>query len=111
MRTLALVVFAAACSTDIGPSQEGACAGIIGHTYETPTALDCGAGPNGPQTCIWHLSFDSAETFHWQHNAVQDETGHITCAGATVTGGQYSGTFDLTAATVTWQSQLYNKFQ
>ena len=105
----ALVAVLAGCTTDIGPSQETACAGIESHTYETPTALECGLGPNGPQTCVWHISFDTADTFHWQHSSQMDETGHITCSGTTVTGGAYMGTFDLTAGTLTWQSQLYNK--
>jgi hypothetical protein len=106
MRCLALALLAA-CSTDIGPSMETACAGIEGKMYETATAMNCGIGPNGPMTCIWHLSFDTADTFHWQHDAQSDETGHITCTGTSVTGGSYSGTFDLTAGTVTWQSVVY----
>ena len=61
MRSLALVALLAACSTDIGAQQETACALIETHTYETPTAFECGIGPNGPQTCIWHISFDTAE--------------------------------------------------
>jgi hypothetical protein len=111
MRCFALFAFVAACSTDIGPSQESACAAIEGHMFETPTALECGAGPNGPQTCIWHLSFDMNDTFHWQHSSVMDETGHVTCSGTSVSSAQpaYTGTFDLGAGTVTWQGQLYNK--
>ena len=108
MRGLLLILLAA-CSTDIGPQQESACAGIETHTFETPSALECGVGPNGPQTCIWHLSFDINDTFHWQHSSVMDETGHVTCTGTSVTSPMYSGTFDLTAGTVTWQGQLYNK--
>ena len=106
MRVLVLVVLAA-CSTDIGPSAEGPCAGIEGNMYETATALSCGVGPNGPMTCIWHLSFDTANKFHWQHDTQTDETGTITCSGTMVTGGAYSGTFDLSAGTVTWQGQVY----
>ena len=109
MRCFALVAALAACSTDIGPAQESACAGIEGVMYETPTALGCGVGPNGPQTCIWHISFDTADMFHWQHDAQMDETGHVTCSGMNVTSTMYSGTFDLTAGTLTWQGQHYNK--
>ena len=107
MRALALLVLVG-CTGDIGAQTEAACAGIEGKMYETPTALDCGTGPNGPMTCIWHLSFDATDTFHWQHNSVTDDTGHVTCTGMTVTSSMYSGTFDLTAGTVTWQGQLYN---
>jgi hypothetical protein len=108
MRVLALVILAA-CTADIGQQQASLCAGIENHTFETSTALECGVGPNGPQTCIWHLSFDMNDTFHWQHSSVMDETGHVTCSGFNVTSTMYSGTFDLMAGTVMWQGQLYTK--
>jgi hypothetical protein len=82
-----------------------ACEVIDGNTYVSLEEMECGLGPNGPEYCNWHISFDSG-TWDWSHSDVM-ETGGYTCDANLIDGGSYSGELDMGTGILTWEGADY----
>ena len=112
----------AACSgssshhgVDAVEGDNGRCVSFEGHGFTSRDALECGLGPNGPETCQWHISFAAKDAtsseFDWRHSDV-GEVNTVVCLGDSLVGNgpgatTYHGQIDHATGVLLWESVEY----
>ena len=102
-------------SETAAPTSTGApvedCAFLVGKTFLSDEALECGLGPNGVELCTWKISFTADMFSHMLSDFA--EQGTYTCDGgqiSAITNGdvQRSGTIDADTGALVWETIVYH---
>jgi hypothetical protein len=83
------------------------CEQIVGTTFLSVEALECGLGPEGPVLCNWQITFEEDGDYLWMYSDV-GESGTYTCQGGNlfISGGSVVD-FDTATGILTWDGVEY----